>query len=494
MAVVSAWVFVFALTLNYHAASAQSAEPAAVTPSPLCRFGVNTARPIGEFDVSPLRVGWYVDYGASGSPALPNGAQHMPIINLKETSPGKYIANPSGDQLDAAIAANPGAHWIIGNEPDRRKYQNDLLPGTYAQAYHDLYQQIKAKDPTARIFAGAIVQPTELRLKYLDLVLEAYALRYGATMPVDGWAIHNFILNERSCSYYDDPFICWGADIPPGIDAVDGLVITIDELDKTGDINLFKAQIERFRRWMFNRGYADKPLYLSEYGILMPEDRGFPVDKVNAFMNDTFDYLLTKTHPQLGYEPDGDRLVQRLSWYSTVDLEFNGSLFQHLVNGNPVGTPPFQLSPFGQNFRNYTANIAEIDDFAVLQVQLEPPAVVRSTQPITFVVSATIGNSGNKEKQSQAIVRFYNGNPERGGVQIGSDRPIVLRGCGDTAVVSMVWSNVAPATAVGRTLYARVIAAGTDTNQDNNQKQYAIFRVESQVFLPSIRRQQAAGW
>ena len=350
MLVGTACALMCALAITGQTVSAQSVD-AASDKSPLCRFGVNTGRPISEFAIGALRAGWYIDYGATSTPIFPNGAQYTPVIILRETSPGNYTSIPSGAALDAAIAANPGADWIIGNEPDRIEIQDDMLPDSYAHAYHDLYDTIKSQDPTARIFAGAIVQPTDLRLQYLDLVLQAYVSRYGDAMPVDGWAIHNFILNERSCKHYQDPNLCWGADIPPGIDAIDGLVIenTRDDLQKTIDINLFKQQIERFRRWMFARGYTNKPLYLSEYGILMPEDYGFPVDKVNAYMNDSFNYLLTKTDPQLGYFPDGNRLVQRFSWYSTIDINFNGSLFQHLVNGNPVDTPPFALSPFGQN-------------------------------------------------------------------------------------------------------------------------------------------------
>lgn len=48
-------------------------------------------------------------------------------------------------------------------------------------------------------------------------------------MPVDGWSIHNFILNEVSCDY--DPGNCWGAGIPPGINADVGEVLDVQDND-----------------------------------------------------------------------------------------------------------------------------------------------------------------------------------------------------------------------------------------------------------------------
>ncbi|MBK8047992.1 MAG: hypothetical protein IPK16_13165 [Anaerolineales bacterium] len=213
----------------------QDTTPATVdATTPLCRLGVNAASdPIEKFDIAQLRTGFYIDYSADASPVHPNGAEYMPIIGLEQIQRGKddYAYHPNGAALDAAIAANLGATWIIGNEPDRRYYQNDMEPAAYARAYHDLYRLLKSKDPNATVLAGAIVQPTPLRLQYLDLVLRAYVAKYREPMPVDGWAIHNFILNERSCEYYLDPahrppdydgpepyngaYVCWGRTFPP---------------------------------------------------------------------------------------------------------------------------------------------------------------------------------------------------------------------------------------------------------------------------------------
>lgn len=476
------------------------AQASAQAGDPLCRFGVNVAsRPVSDFDVAALRIGWYIDYYASATPSHPGGAAYMPVVLLTNNGAGGYNATPSGAALDAAIAASPGAHWIIGNEPDRREVQGDLLPAVYAQAYHDLYQAIKAQDPTARIFAGAIVQPTPLRLQYLDEVLRSYINRYNAPMPVDGWAIHNFILNERSCVYWtqfctanpNDPgckaggplFYCWGADVPPGSDAIEGLVIenSIEGLAKTKDLNIFKEQIERFRQWMYDRGYGDKPLYLSEYGILMPESfEGFDADAVNLFMTGTFDYLLTKTDGKLGYAADGNRLVQRFSWYSTVDSAFNGNLFRS--TGNNPEAPPFVISTIGLNYQNYTTPLVAAHDVTLQRLTIAPAAPLSSTGAVTFTLRAVVANAGSAELPTQATVRFYDGNPTQGGAQIGVDQVVSLAGCGETAVAQVTWPNIGPE-AHGRPVYVRLTAPGVDQSLEES-----LFFATSRLFLGTVQR------
>jgi hypothetical protein len=361
--------------------------------------------------------------------------------------------------LDAAIADNPGADWIVGNEPDRRYYQNDMAPGAYAHAYHDLYYYVKSKDPKARIFAGAIVQPTPLRLQYLDEVLRQYWERYGEALPADGWAIHNFILNERSCGYYKDPAICWGADIPPGVEATDGLIITTDELQKTADVSFFKEQVFRFRQWMADKGYRNRPLYVSEFGILMPESYGFPPALVNNYMTETFDFLLNNTDGKLGYPADNNRLVQRLAWYSTVDPSFNGSLYESTTN-NPL-SPPFELTAMGENFRAYADAISVSSDFKLLGVSQDAGVNLAGSAGVTLTLKATVANAGNNQWPATAAVRFYLGDPAAGGVELGSTN-VQLSGCGNMSTAEFVWIDV-PDSADGQYVYARLQAPGIDT-------------------------------
>ncbi len=417
-------------------------------PEPLCRFGVNGS--VSGYDVVPLRLGWYIDYFASANPVRPNGAEHAPMVRIRQTGPNSYVYAPTANEIQQIAAGNPGADWFVANEPDRKIYQDALEPRVYARAYHDLYQKIKAADPTAHVFAGSIVQPTPLRLQYLDLVLQHYQQLYGQLMPVDGWAIHNFLLNEKEGCPNDpnDPetYTCWGAGIPPGIDATEGLRLRVADND---DIDLFQEQIERFRRWMAARGYRDFPLYVSEYGVLfwMYEDLSlgpivdedgntFSPERVNAFMSATFDYMLTAKDPDLGYPADGNRLVQRFSWYSVTDQAFNGFLFD--VDKNRMRTA------MGDNYAGYSASVADQVDLLPVRLAISPPAPISSGEGVSLTLSALVANSGNDLRPKAFAVQFYNGRPGQGGVPIGAAQGVSLSGCGDTRAAEVIWPDVQP--------------------------------------------------
>ena len=95
------------------------------------------------------------------------------------------------------VDSHPGSLWLVGNEPDCI-WQDNVLPGDYAHVYHQIYTAIKGRDPTALVSPGGIVQPTPLRLQWLDRVLPEYRDVNGVQMPVDVWNIHNAILREAT--------------------------------------------------------------------------------------------------------------------------------------------------------------------------------------------------------------------------------------------------------------------------------------------------------
>ena len=447
--------------------------------APLCRFGVNVTANIDNFDTPALRMGWYLDYTARVNPSKPGGTDYMPMVRLQQVWAGgertdDYTYSPSGSALANAILGNPGVIWIIGNEPDRIDVQDDMEPHVYAAAYNELYHLIKTADPTARIAAGTIVQPTPVRLLYLDMILSSYVEQFGKPMPVDAWNIHNFILNEVSCDYDDTR--CWGAEIPPGVNADFGERLTIDDTD---NMELFAERIIRFRQWMKNRGYGHLPLYLTEYGILMPPDLGFPAERVNAFMNASYDYMLTAKDPLLGYAADDYRLVQNWSWFSIYDPGFNGDLF------NP--DPPYDMTAVGQNFADYTAVIPNEVDLYPWKINSISDPVVSNGQPVTLTLAATIANSGNLTQPSgPALVRFYDGDPQNGGVQIGSDQFVSVAGCGQTDVATITWADVAPGT---HTVYVWVDPNNeiSETDIANNIRPFTVLVADPAAYLPLVR-------
>ncbi len=278
----------------------------------LPRWGVGVAvGPISRYNITPLHLGWYLDWRARASPPRPGGVEYVQMVRLRGGA-----LQPDAGAIAAIARANPGSLWLIGNEPDV-KWQDNVEPEVYARLYHEAYTAIKAADPAAQVAIGGISQPTPLRRRYLDAVLDAYRSRFGAEMPVDVWNVHNFILREERGS--------WGVDIPPGLPDDRGVLY---EVDDSGNLEAFRRQIWDFRRWMAARGYGGQPLIVSEYGIPMPEDYGFPPERVVAFLRGTFEFFLTAADPSLGDPSDGYRLVQRWCWYSLDDVTYpTGRLF-----------------------------------------------------------------------------------------------------------------------------------------------------------------------
>jgi hypothetical protein len=250
------------------------------------------------------------------------------MIRLKD---GTY--QPDQATLRTVIGANPGSLWLIGNEPDV-EWQDNVLPETYARLYHQLYSLLKSEDPTCQVAIGGVSQPTPLRLAYLDLILGNYRRLYGEQMPVDVWNVHAFILREERGS--------WGVGIPPGMPQATGALYDVEDHD---DRQIFAAQIVAFRRWMRDRGERNKPLLVSEYGILMPHDYGFGLERVRGFMYATFDYFLSTSDEELGYPPDDHRLVQRWVWYSLSDRRY--------PTGNLIDPDTQALTPLGHAFGQY---------------------------------------------------------------------------------------------------------------------------------------------
>ncbi len=332
-----------------------------------------TQAPITRYpDLHTLRAGWYVDWSVQVAPVRPDGIEHVQMIRVHQklacgqfqngdraacpyAQPLDYQFYPAQAIIEAAAKANPGDIWLIGNEMDRVDWrycavstdpcpaeqiqqagQDEMLPETYAHAYHDLYTIIKNADPTARVANGGVIQATPLRLQYLTIVWDTYRTLYDADMPVELWNVHNFILREQKHGY--------GADMPPGLpdDPTIGEYTTSDWTHIDHDI--FDQQIRAFRQWMKDRGQQDKPLIVSEYGMLyhhcVEVDRnGVCVKDLNNkqvaldFMTWTFDYFLNTRDCTLGFAADDCHLVQRWTWFGLDIVGTDGA-------GNPT---------FGQN-------------------------------------------------------------------------------------------------------------------------------------------------
>ncbi len=306
------------------------------------RFGVTQRYNwIDLYDATQLNAGWYLTDSITRTPPRPFGMEVSFVIRVR---PDLYDPVLTPQRLAPVVDSNPGMLWQIGNEPDRPVYQDGRTPGDYAVIYHDLYAFLKGRDPTCQVAIGGVIQPTPLRLQWLDLVRSEYQSRYGTPMPVDVWNIHNAILQELKGS--------WGAEIPLGLpgNPTVGMLYTIQDND---NLTIFRNHIYTFRQWMADRGQRNKPLIVTEFGILMPELYGFDHARVKAFMYATFDFFRTATSATTGYPADGNRLVQRWSWYSLDDRPYNPSTGLGF-NGNLFNPDTFQITQFGLDYAAYT--------------------------------------------------------------------------------------------------------------------------------------------
>jgi hypothetical protein len=283
------------------------------------------------YDVAQLGAGWHISCQRGEDPVTAAGMECAQLVGTTGGVSASDIAS-----LREIAAHNPGRLWLVGNEPDVI-WQVNATPEQYARLYHDVYEALKEADPTCQVAIGGVSQVTPLRLRYLDEVLAAYANAFGIPMPVDVWNIHLAILREERGT--------WGVDIPPGMPDDTGILY---EIDDNGDVEIFKSQVMAFRRWMADHGLRNRPLIVTEFSVLMPAEYGFPFERVRAFMIAAFDFLMTARDENVGFPPDGNRLVQRWAWYSIADSAYS--------TGNLFDPDTGQITALGKAFAAYAAS------------------------------------------------------------------------------------------------------------------------------------------
>lgn len=244
-----------------------------------------------DYDMAGIGARWYYDYYPYG-----NGDAGIERANM--------IYRPAVGGVDSArkyaAAAIPGSVWFIGNEPDGAG-QGNQTPQEYAAGYKAIYAAIKDVDSAARIYAGGISTVSPLRLAWLDAMLTAY----GEPFPADGWHIHPYILPE-ACG--------WGLGYPVGIDPSVAVGRSCSYADRHADYSAFVQQIDMFTEWAVDRG-LDRPIIVSEYGVLMAEGHGYDQRTIN-------DYLFATTM----YMHNNPR-IERYAWFSVNFDPLPGQLF-----------------------------------------------------------------------------------------------------------------------------------------------------------------------
>lgn len=342
-------IFILLSTGGY-SGLAQIAEAEQIyTLFPLQRFGIAAPYDFFVQDLNYFNIKAVLDWRLDNPIDLPKDIEYIHVVRL-----GDDVFQQNYDALDFAVAQNPGETWIIGNEPDRYIYQDSITAEVYAQRYYQVALKIRALDPAAKLGFGTVVQPTPIRMRYLDRTLDAMDLLSGSrevTLSlIDIWSIHAFILNEN-------PF-AWGAGVPVGFldDWADAIPVT-DYAD-THSIEIFRNRIIAFRNWLQQKGEQDKPFWITEYGSLFP-----PItppyatvsdELTSEFMLDSFEFLLHNRDEAIGFPQDDYHLVQRWFWYSLNDRRniFGGSLLDIFPEIDPQNYQYITL--VGENFKQYT--------------------------------------------------------------------------------------------------------------------------------------------
>jgi len=413
-----------------------------------CHFGINNPYPFtNNYDMTLLGADSYINWSVEPDPLEPQNFQHIKVLRVRNN-----VYNATKTNLPAQLASSPGSVWIIGNEPDTIfEEQDNLFPEVYAQRFLELSAIIRANDPTALIGFAPIVQPTPIRILYLELVInEINHLLENSKITIsdtfDIWTIHSFLLHEAERVMVDGKVTyvtSWGTGLPPGVDPIlfdaehQPLNLFYD-WDLTHSISLFSELIINFRQWIHDKGLGEKPLWITEYGSLMPFTH-IPEYKTIEYMLDTFDYLLSAKDPITGFAVDDYRLVQKWYWYS-----LNGDIFDK--GGTLYNRRISEETSVGINFRQYIANpifySEKAPDFEPISIEsISPIRFSEETGKVDYLVIIRVRNQVSADHNSNFKIDLLDGND----VLLESGYGTTVRCAGD-GLARLIITGIIPGT------------------------------------------------
>lgn len=427
-------------------------------------------------------AGWYLDFQFANTEY--DSIDYVPIIKvgqkLKAPHPvvnGWPVYDPDNylpefhlrnglvtlDSVTNLAASNPGRLWLVGNEPDRFAFQDDVHPEIYAIAYHEVYHALKAGDPTAQVGFAGLVQMSPGRLQYVDIAYDAYYDKYGTDMPVDVWNAHIYVLPERSVINPNDP-LRWGAHVALGTRIQDAKFWSGNNADNCDrpfdstycfsehtDIRIVNDQIASLRQWMAAHGQRNKPLIISEYGVLYGQARDqvnedcyfadefgdcFSEERSIQFMRDSFELFETATDTNIGYPLDDYKLVQKWIWFSMSNETGVGSASNMLKNG-------YEAEPSGDvaGFRQLGLEFRQMATEDPLVPNLAIESTTAEIANGNLELSVNFRNTGNTHLTDAFTVTFYSDADMT--QAIGSAIvPGMIKGCSiGSYEASVIWVN-----------------------------------------------------
>jgi len=239
-------------------------------------------------------------------------------------------------------------------------------------------------------------------------------------MPVDVWNMHLYILPEALPDGTPNGIanIALGTDLALAMRESNGTSAQCSQAHPQiycwadhDNLTIFAQQVTAMRTWMKAHGQQNKPLILSEYSILYPNEwpeggcfqdefgNCFTPQRVNTFMSSTFNYLESAADPALGYPLDGNRLVQRWMWFSAY---YSGA--GYVSNLLSVSNT---LTPIGENFRDQVAARPTTINLFPGQVIGSPGHTGTPGGSATVNLYAQILNGGSVSTDAAFTVTFY---------------------------------------------------------------------------------------
>ena len=462
-------------------------------PAPTCHFGIAVVNSVNDYDLSTLGVGSYLDWSRLRNSSVPANIDYYNVLNVGDIN---YAAIKA--QLPGLLMSNPGATWLIGNEPDAEvTYQDHVSAETYGERFFELATIIRQNDPKAKIGFGTVIQLTPIRIFYLTKALNRLVQLAGSAVQahalIDVYAVHGFNLNEQPLYDANGKNISWGAGVPIGYDpatwpAPEVIRIDLGETYKTYDINIFKSRVINFRQWMKDEGEQNKPLWITEFGSLFPSIGNIYLQvsdlQTANFMDQTYDFMLGEKDPQLGFNDDDNRLVQKWTWYSLDQYRnvFGGSLFDPLTH---------QLTPVGERFMQYEPSLAAVPvtnpDVYMMTDGLRVTPVIKSSQPgrVNYKITVKVSNNLSSDRHTGVQIDLFDA-----GTLIGSIQTELPR-CGGTALASFLMNGLLPGSMHTFTARVTLLAGnGIDTNPANNQVAFAPISLTPLLvyYLPAVYR------
>ncbi len=159
------------------------------------RFGVVVAGPLTSdpnyvaASLATLGAGsWYSFSGGATAPVAGQVQMVRPGANLTD--------------LAARAQTNPGAAWLIGNEPNVPG-QDDMQPAAYADFLSQVAGVIKGADPTALLVGPNVLNWEDTCTScpgftkgrdWAEAFVSAYRAKYGS-LPLDVWGMHAYSLD-----------------------------------------------------------------------------------------------------------------------------------------------------------------------------------------------------------------------------------------------------------------------------------------------------------